>query len=128
MPERISYPVAAGAPLVACLCAAWCRTCGEYRDAFAALAAEFPSLSFVWIDVEDDADGLDALAALDIENFPTLLVADPQRIRFFGTMLPHIGHLRRLLASGDASWRRDADPQAAAVDALAGQLRSFVAA
>ena len=45
--------------LVACLCAAWCGTCRDYRAGFEALAARFPEARFLWLDVEDDgADGL----------------------------------------------------------------------
>ena len=59
---------------VACLCAAWCVACREYGATFAALAAQFgDEADFAWIDIEDDAD---ALGDLDIENFPTLLIAD----------------------------------------------------
>jgi len=38
-----------GAPwLVACLCAAWCRTCDEYRPTFAAAAHAHPDMRFAW--------------------------------------------------------------------------------
>ncbi|AOY92283.1 thiol reductase thioredoxin [Cupriavidus sp. USMAA2-4] len=82
--------------LVACLCAAWCRTCGEYQAAFAAVAAQYPRDCFVWIDVETHAD---RLGDLDIENFPTILVQPitggaPQ---FYGTLLPHAEVLQRML-------------------------------
>ena len=60
--------------LVACLCAAWCGTCREYRATFEALSGGFAGeADFAWVDVEDEAD---ALGDLDIENFPTLLIAD----------------------------------------------------
>jgi len=85
--------------LVACLCAAWCGTCGEYQAVFAALAAQHPQDCFVWIDVETHAD---RLGDLDIENFPTILVQPvaggaPQ---FYGTLLPHAEVLARMLARG----------------------------
>ncbi|MDF3832993.1 thioredoxin family protein [Cupriavidus basilensis] len=85
--------------LVACLCAAWCGTCGAYLKAFTALAARFPGDCFVWIDVETHAD---QLGDLDIDNFPTVLVqpAAGGAPQFYGTLLPHIEVLERMLARG----------------------------
>jgi len=82
--------------LVACLCAAWCRTCDSYRDTFAAAAREHPTLRFVWIDIEDEADSLAPLD-LDVENFPTVLVAQGDELRFFGTLTPHAATLKRTI-------------------------------
>lgn len=80
--------------LVICLCAEWCGTCRDYRPGFDALAAEFPDARFRWLDIEDNAD---EMGDLDIENFPTLLIFHGQLVLFFGTMLPHLEHLRRTL-------------------------------
>ena len=77
-----------------CLCAEWCGTCREYREAFEALAASLPEVRFRRLDIEDEAE---QMGDLDVENFPTLLVARDDVVLFFGTMLPHIGHLERLL-------------------------------
>jgi thioredoxin 1 len=71
--------------IVACLCAAWCGTCSSYRAAFDGLAARHPDKTFVWIDVEDQAD---VVGDLDVENFPTLLMQRGDAVAFFGTMLP----------------------------------------
>lgn len=79
---------------VYCLCAEWCGTCREYLPGFHGLAAQFPSVRFRWLDIEDRADDL---GDLDIENFPTLLITRGEIILFFGTMLPHLGHLQRTL-------------------------------
>jgi len=84
--------------LVACLCADWCGTCREYRPGFDALGREFSQHRFIWIDVEDQGD---LVIDVEIENFPTLLVAHSDRLLFAGTVLPHIGHLRRLLLTLD---------------------------
>jgi thiol-disulfide isomerase/thioredoxin len=82
-------------PLVACLCAEWCDSCRDYRATFAALAAQFEGRAdFAWIDVEDDAD---ALGELDIENFPTLLIADPGALRFLGPVTPQAQTAERLV-------------------------------
>lgn len=71
--------------VVACLCAAWCGTCGSYRATFEALAARHPDKVFVWIDIEDQSD---VVGDLDVENFPTLLVQRGEQVAFFGTVLP----------------------------------------
>ncbi len=82
-------------PLVACLCAEWCNSCRDYRAIFAALAAQFAGRAdFAWIDVEDDAD---ALGDVDIENFPTLLIADPNALRFLGPVTPQRQTAERLV-------------------------------
>ena len=82
-------------PLVACLCAEWCGSCREYRATFAALAAQFAgSAEFAWVDVEDEAD---ALADLDVENFPTLLLADAAGPRFLGPVTPQAATAERLI-------------------------------
>ncbi|ANY17414.1 thioredoxin family protein [Bordetella pseudohinzii] len=82
--------------LVACFCAAWCDTCQQYRPKLEALAQARPEHVFAWIDIEDHPD---LLGDEDVENFPTLLVQAGGRTLFYGTMLPHIGHLERLLDS-----------------------------
>jgi len=70
---------------VACLCAQWCGTCGSYRNTFEELAARHPDKTFVWIDIEDQAE---VVGDLDIENFPTLLIQHEDNVAFFGTVLP----------------------------------------
>lgn len=82
--------------LVACLCADWCGTCREYKPLFAQLQQEFPTARFLWIDIEDQADLVDPL---EVDNFPTLLIAAQGQPRFFGTVMPHLETLRRLIQS-----------------------------
>jgi thioredoxin 1 len=82
------------APLVACLCAAWCGACRDYRPLFEALANEFATTRFVWIDIEDQAQLIDPL---DVDDFPTLLVAVGGEPVFFGPITPQAGTLRRLV-------------------------------
>ncbi len=79
---------------VICLCAEWCGTCREYRVAFDALAGAVRGAQFRWLDIENEAE---ALGDLDVENFPTLFIARGGSVLFYGTMLPHISHLERLL-------------------------------
>ena len=52
--------------LVACLCAAWCGTCTEYRAAFDAAARQHPEARFAWIDIEDHAAELRLLGDLQV--------------------------------------------------------------
>ena len=85
--------------LVACFCAAWCDTCEEYKPKLRTLSGALPQHVFAWIDIEDHAE---LLGEVDVENFPTLLIQIGGRVVFYGPMLPHIGHLERLLESLDA--------------------------
>lgn len=89
--------------VVACLCAAWCDVCKQYRQGFEALAAEHPEQQFVWIDIEDQAD---LLGDLDVENFPTILIQHRDIVVFYGTMLPEPRQVARLL---EAQLSRDED-------------------
>lgn len=84
--------------LVACLCADWCGACREYKPLFDSLARKFPNVRFLWVDVEDEADLIDPI---EVEDFPTILIAkgresDMQPL-FFGTVLPYIETLERLI-------------------------------
>jgi thioredoxin 1 len=85
---------------VVCMCADWCRACGAYRDVFSgmadALAEKYPDCRFVWIDVEDHAE---LVGDLDIETFPTLLVASDDELNFLGAVTPQPEVLARLLES-----------------------------
>ena len=92
--DDITAAVDSGRWIVACLCAAWCGTCGSWRAAFDALAARHPDKTFVWIDVEDQAD---VVGDLDVDNFPTLLVQRDDTVAFFGTMLPDAAVADRLV-------------------------------
>jgi len=98
---------------VVCLCAEWCGTCRDYRTAFEALAREHAGVRFVWVDIEDEAD---LAGDLDVETFPTLLIADGRSARFLGPLLPQAPVLARLLGSLRAGHGgMDAGPQAQAV-------------
>jgi len=82
--------------LVICFCAAWCDTCRAYQPKFEALSQTFPQASFVWVDIEDHPA---LLGDVDVENFPTLMIETGGGTKFFGTMLPHIELLERLIHS-----------------------------
>lgn len=105
-----------------CLCAAWCGVCRDWDGIFRELAHTFPQVRFAWVDVEDEAD---AMGEIEIETFPTLLVAQDGHARFFGPVQPMAGEVSRLLK------RLLADPRAAhgvptEAHALLDRLRSSV--
>jgi thioredoxin 1 len=79
---------------VVCLCAAWCGTCREYEATFEALQQANPGHRYRWIDIEDEAD---LVGDIDVETFPTLLVAHQGRVLFAGPVLPRLGDAQRLV-------------------------------
>lgn len=58
------------------------------------LARDHVADTFVWIDIEDDSDWV---TDIDVENFPTLLIARGGELRFFGILQPQPEQLARLL-------------------------------
>ncbi len=86
---------------VACLCADWCGTCRDYRVDFerAVQAQTGADIHGVWIDIEDQADWV---GAVDVENFPTLLIARGDEVLFFGPVTPHPSTLTRLMQAAAA--------------------------
>lgn len=83
---------------VACLCAGWCRLCDDYRGVLDRVARELGAAGFAprwhWIDIEDDSD---LVGDLDVETFPTIVVCDPDAVRFAGPVTPQPETLARLL-------------------------------
>ena len=81
---------------VVCLCADWCGLCRDYAAVFAQMAARYPAFRFAWLDIEDQSD---LVGDIDVETFPTVLMADAQGTRFFGPLTPQANTLARLLDS-----------------------------
>ena len=54
------------------------------------------AMRFVWIDIEDESE---LVGDLDIEDFPTLLLARGDQVLFFGPLMPHAQTLDRLVRS-----------------------------
>jgi thioredoxin 1 len=117
---------------IACLCAAWCRLCDDYRSVIAQVQRDLDpagaaALRWHWIDIEDEAE---LVGDVDVETFPTLVIVDDERVRFAGTIEPQPDTLRRLLraaaidAAPGAHW--PAVPHE--VEAFAARLRSRAAA
>lgn len=82
--------------LVVCLCAAWCKTCTEFRATFDRLSGDNAAAKFVWLDVEDDSA---LVGDIEIENFPTLAVFRGAKPLFYGVTMPQEGVVARTLAS-----------------------------
>ena len=96
--------------LVAGLCAAWCGTCRDWQPVFDQQAQAFTGRAdFAWVDVEDHDE---VMGHVDVENFPTLLIARGDEVLFFGTITPHVHTLARLVQSalqGDLKPVRDSE-------------------
>jgi thiol-disulfide isomerase/thioredoxin len=84
--------------LVACLCAEWCTTCREYRERLEQVRLGLPEVKFVWVDIEDEAE---LVSPIEVENFPTVLIAVGSEARYFGPLTPQPETLERLLRSVD---------------------------
>ena len=80
--------------VVISLCAAWCHTCGEFREAFERIAVERGDVQFVWLDIEDDHE---ICGDIDVENFPTLAVFRGDVPVHFGVSTPQEATLARLI-------------------------------
>jgi thiol-disulfide isomerase/thioredoxin len=85
---------APGHLVAACLCAQWCSSCREYRATFDRVAAAFPDVRFVWIDIEDEEA---LLGRVEVDNFPTLLLGTDAGVGFFGPLMPQEEVLARLV-------------------------------
>ncbi len=108
--------------LVACLCAAWCDSCREYRATFERLGNSFAGQAdFVWVDVEDEAD---SLGSFDIEDFPTLLIAHGDSTLFLGPVTPQPQTAERLVRS---AIDRELEPASTEHPDLPAQVRGVAA-
>ena len=107
---------------IVCLCADWCGTCRDYGDVFAALQQALPAHRYRWIDIEDEAD---ALGDIDIETFPTLLVAQAGRVLFAGPVLPRLGDAQRLIDVQAEVVRRQTWPSQTSLGLPAVQQAAF---
>ena len=82
----------------------------------------FPDARFLWIDIEDDAALVDGV---DVETFPTLLIAAGGEPRFFGPLAPHAETLVALVrAHAGEDVRALPDASLRAVARLASRQRT----
>ena len=95
-PAAFPSPPDSSVHWVICLCADWCGLCRDYGELFADMAGRYPGSRFAWLDIEDQAE---LVGDIEVETFPTLLVADAGGTRFLGPLLPHAQTLSRLLDS-----------------------------
>ncbi|MGQ0509829.1 MAG: thioredoxin family protein [Betaproteobacteria bacterium] len=116
----MTNPATTDGLLVACLCAAWCKTCGEFRDTFDKLAKDNAGAQFVWLDIEDDSA---LVGDIEIETFPTLAVFRGDQPLFYGVTMPQEGVVSRTLASL-ARTDRAAMPIPEEIAGLPGALKS----
>jgi len=79
---------------IVCLCAAWCGTCRDYEATFAALQSALPGHRYRWLDIEEEAE---LAGDIDVETFPTLMLAHRGRVLFAGPVLPRLGDAQRLV-------------------------------
>lgn len=100
MPDTDDLPTCAPSAVpgpvldIVCLCAAWCGTCRDYEATFAALQSALPGHRYRWIDIEDEAE---LAGDIDVETFPTLMLAHRGRVLFAGPVLPRLGDAQRLV-------------------------------
>jgi thioredoxin 1 len=118
----MSAPILDAVLDVVCLCAAWCGTCREYEATFAELQQMKPGHRYRWIDIEDEAD---FVGDVDIETFPTLLVAYQGQVMFAGPVLPRLGDAQRLIEVQQHQAAQGAVPSAALLGLPADQAEAF---
>ena len=108
---------------VVCLCAAWCGVCRDYAALFDDAALAFGAqATFARLDIEDEAE---LLGDVDVENFPTLLIARGAQALFFGTITPHAQTLTRLVQSA-LSGELKPPADAPELDALALRIHTYL--
>lgn len=106
---------------VVCLCAEWCSACRAWRPDWEAVAARQPQHRWHWLDIEDEPDLMDEVG-LDIETFPTVLIARGDQALFLSAIPPQSGFLDNLLTR---LARADAAPQGVTPEAVALARRLF---
>ena len=93
-PSLASSWDADGPLVVISLCAAWCHTCGDFRESFERIAIARGDVQFIWLDIEDDHE---ICGDIDVENFPTLAVFRGDVPVHFGVSAPHEATVARLI-------------------------------
>jgi hypothetical protein len=107
---------------VVCLCAAWCGVCRDWQPTFSVQARSHAHMQFAWVDVEDEDE---AMGDVDIETFPTLLIARGDTVLFLGPIPPSSTQFTRLLATLQAQ-PRPAPGVGAEARALLARLKADV--
>ncbi len=104
--------------LVACLCAQWCGVCRDYAPLFKSTLSGLGSaqVTLKWVDIEDNDE---LLGDLDVQNFPTLLIARGAQPVFLGAVMPHAQTLLRLVQRALAGDVAPLTDPAAAIELVA---------
>ena len=104
--------------LVACLCAQWCGVCRDYAPLLKSTLAGFGAaqVALKWVDIEDNDE---LLGDLDVQNFPTLLIARGAQPVFLGAVMPHAHTLLRLVQGALAGDMAPLAGDAAAMELVA---------
>jgi thioredoxin 1 len=102
-PAASPIPPGSSVHWVICLCADWCGLCRDYGELFADMAVRYPGSRFAWLDIEDQAE---LVGDIEVETFPTLLVADAGGTRFLGPLR----RMRRPCLACSTRWRSRASP------------------
>ncbi len=90
---------------VVCLCAQWCHICRDLAPGFAQLPDAHPGVRWHWVDIEDDEH---LLGDLDVDTFPTYLIAAEDGVRLFApgpNQADALAHFVRPYASGQVAAR-----------------------
>lgn len=107
---------------IVCLCAEWCGTCRDYKATFTELQRALPGHRYRWIDIEDEAD---LAGDVDVETFPTLLVAHEGQLLFAGPVLPRLSDAQRLVEVQVDQARQGLVPSETALGLPVDQLVAF---
>ncbi|MDR2016883.1 MAG: thioredoxin family protein [Burkholderiales bacterium] len=86
--------------LVICLCAEWCAVCRDFKPEYSALAQQHPKTLFAYIDIEDDEA---LIGALELDDFPTLVVFRGDALVHFGIVKAKRSNIVQLLQKLNAS-------------------------
>lgn len=108
---------------VICLCAAWCGVCREWLPVFRQLAQDRPGIQFAWIDVEDEDE---AMGDVEVQTFPTLLIAKGGQPLFLGPVPPSAVQTLRLVDRLQALAEPDPGSATAAAGGLLGRLQPLL--
>lgn len=90
---------------------------------FRQLAQDRPGVQFAWIDVEDEDD---AMGDVEVQTFPTLLIAKGSQPLFLGPVPPSAAQTLRMIDRLQAQAEPDAGSATAAASGLLGRLQPLL--
>lgn len=90
---------------------------------FRQLAQDRPGIQFAWIDVEDEDE---AMGDVEVQTFPTLLIAKGSQPLFLGPVPPSAAQTLRLIDRLQALAEPDPGSATAAAGGLLGRLQPLL--